>query len=66
MHDAVVLAIPATVIRARVTLDANLGILPQTRIAIAGLQYGVNTKTMFQFGSAHLSVANCPSCRTQA
>jgi monoamine oxidase len=52
MHDAVVLAIPATVIRARVTLDATLGILPQTRAAIAGLQYGDNTKTMFQFGSA--------------
>ena len=51
-HDAVVLAIPATVIRARVTLDASLGILPQTRTAIAGLQYGDNTKTMFQFGSA--------------
>ena len=52
MHDAVVLAIPATVIRARVTLDANLGIPPETRAAIAGLQYGDNTKTMFQFGSA--------------
>ena len=52
MHDAVVLAIPATVIRAGVTLDPNLGILPQTRAAIAGLQYGDNTKTMFQFGSA--------------
>jgi monoamine oxidase len=52
MHDAVVLAIPATVIRVRVTLDANLGIPPQTRAAIAGLQYGDNTKTMFQFGSA--------------
>ena len=52
MHDAVVLAIPATVIRARVTLDATLGIPPQTRAAIAGLQYGDNTKTMFQFGSA--------------
>jgi monoamine oxidase len=50
-HDAVVLAIPATVIRTRVTLDANLGIAPQTRAAIAGLQYGDNTKTMFQFGS---------------
>jgi monoamine oxidase len=50
-HDAVVLAIPATVIRARVTLDANLGIAPETRAAIAGLQYGDNTKTMFQFGS---------------
>ena len=48
MHDAVVLAIPATVIRARVTLDATLGIPPQTRAAIAGLQYGDNTKTMFQ------------------
>ena len=52
MHDAVVLAIPATVIRARVTLDATLGIPPQTGAAIAGLQYGDNTKTMFQFGSA--------------
>jgi monoamine oxidase len=52
MHDAVVLAIPATVIRARVTLDATLGIPPQTRAAIAGLQYGDNTKTMFQFASA--------------
>ena len=50
-HDAVVLAIPATVIRARVALHANLGIPPQTRAAIAGLQYGDNTKTMFQFGS---------------
>jgi monoamine oxidase len=50
-HDAVVLAIPATVIRARVALHANLGILPQTRAAISGLQYGSNTKTMFQFGS---------------
>jgi monoamine oxidase len=50
-HDAVVLAIPATVIRARVTLDANLGIASETRAAIAGLQYGDNTKTMFQFGS---------------
>jgi monoamine oxidase len=51
-HDAVVLAIPATVIRARVTLDENLGIAPQTRAAITGLQYGDNTKTMFQFGSS--------------
>ena len=51
IHDAVVIAIPATVIRARVTLDANLGIPPQTSAAIAGLQYGDNTKTMFQFGS---------------
>ena len=50
-HDAVVLAIPATVIRARVALDANLGIAPGTSAAIAGLQYGDNTKTMFQFGS---------------
>ena len=50
-HDAVVLAIPATVIRARVTLDANLEIALETRAAIAGLQYGDNTKTMFQFGS---------------
>ena len=51
-HDAVVLAIPATVIRTAVTLDANLGIAAQTRAAIAGLQYGDNTKTMFQFGSS--------------
>jgi len=50
-HDAVVLAIPATVIRAKVALDSSLGIAPQTRAAIAGLQYGNNTKTMFQFGS---------------
>jgi monoamine oxidase len=50
-HDAVVLAIPATVIRARVALDISLGIAPATRAAIAGLQYGDNTKTMFQFGS---------------
>ena len=50
-HDAVVLAIPATVIRARVALDANLGIASETRAAITGLQYGDNTKTMFQFGS---------------
>jgi hypothetical protein len=39
-HHAVVLAIPATVIRARVTLDASLGIAPETRVAIAGLQCG--------------------------
>jgi monoamine oxidase len=51
IHDAVVLAIPATMIRAGVALDANLGIAPQTRAAITGLQYGDNTKTMFQFGS---------------
>lgn len=51
-HDAVVLAIPATVIRAGVALHANLGIAPQTRAAIADLQYGDNTKTMFQFASA--------------
>jgi monoamine oxidase len=50
-HDAVVLAIPATVIRAKVALDASLGIAAQTLAAIAGLQYGDNTKTMFQFGS---------------
>jgi monoamine oxidase len=50
-HDAVVLAIPATVIRTRVALDASLEIAPETRAAIAGLQYGDNTKTMFQFGS---------------
>src|SRR5262249_7239157 len=37
--------------RAKVVLDASLGIAPQTRAAIAGLQYGDNTKTMFQFGS---------------
>jgi hypothetical protein len=37
-HDAVVLAIPATVIRARVALDANLGIAPGTSAAISGLQ----------------------------
>ncbi len=52
VHDAVVLAIPATVIRARVSLDASLGIHPRTSAAIAGVQYGDNTKTMFQFGSA--------------
>ena len=52
VHDAVVLAIPATVIRDHVTLDANLGIDPRTIHAINGLQYGDNTKTMFQFGSA--------------
>jgi len=52
IHDAVVVAIPATVLRTRVTLDSNLGIHPLTRAAIAGLQYGDNTKTMFQFGSA--------------
>lgn len=50
-HDAVVLAIPATVIRAKVALASNLGIAPETRFAIANLQYGDNTKTMFQFGS---------------
>jgi monoamine oxidase len=50
-HGAVVLAIPATVIRARVALDANLGIAAGTSAAIAGLQYGDNTKTIFQFGS---------------
>jgi monoamine oxidase len=46
-----VLAIPATVIRTGVALNTNLGIAPETRAAIAGLQYGDNTKTMFQFGS---------------
>ena len=51
-HDAVVLAIPATVIRRRVTLDGNLGIAPQTSAAITNLQYGDNTKTMFQFASS--------------
>jgi hypothetical protein len=50
-HDAVVLAIPATVIRERVALDTNLGIAPETRDASFGLQYGDNTKTMFQFDS---------------
>jgi monoamine oxidase len=50
-HDAVVLAIPATVLRARVALDATLQIAPQTLAAIAGLQYGDNTKTIFQFRS---------------
>lgn len=50
-HDAVVLAIPATVIRAGIALDSSLGIAPATRAAIAGLQYGDNTKTMFQFGT---------------
>jgi monoamine oxidase len=50
-HDAVVLAIPATVIRERVALDTNLGIAPETRDAMFGLQYGDNTKTMFQFSS---------------
>jgi monoamine oxidase len=51
-HDAVVLAIPATVIRTRVALAANLGIDSRTRLAIDNLQYGDNTKTMFQFGSS--------------
>jgi monoamine oxidase len=50
-HDAVVLAIPATIIRARVALSANLGIDARTRAAIANLQYGDNTKTIFQFAS---------------
>jgi monoamine oxidase len=50
-HDAVVLAIPATVIRSRVSLHPNLGIAPQTRAAIDRLQYGDNTKTMYQFTS---------------
>jgi monoamine oxidase len=50
-HDAVVLAIPATVIRSRVALHLNLGIAPQTRSAIERLQYGDNTKTMYQFTS---------------
>jgi len=56
-HDAVVLAIPATVIRSRVTHASNLGIAPQTRAAIAGLQYGDNTKTIFQLGSSQPLVA---------
>ena len=52
MHDAVVLAIPATVIRARrYTRREPRKSLLETRAAIAGLQYGDNTKTMFQFGS---------------
>jgi hypothetical protein len=46
-----VLAIPATVIRDRVALHSNLGIAPQTRSAIGRLQYGDNTKTMYQFTS---------------
>jgi Flavin containing amine oxidoreductase len=50
-HDAVVLAIPATVIRDHVALQSNLGIAPQTRSAIGRLQYGDNTKTMYQFTS---------------
>ena len=50
-HDAVVLAIPATIIRSKVKLDSNLGIAAPTLAAIAGLQYGDNTKTMFQFGT---------------
>lgn len=52
LHHAVVLAIPATVIRSRVDLHANLDIAPETRAAIQTLQYGDNTKTMYQFASA--------------
>jgi monoamine oxidase len=48
--DAVVLAIPFTVLRA-VVLDASLGLSPAKINAIKTLGYGMNAKTMVAFGS---------------
>src|SRR6185503_14560809 len=47
-HDAVVLAIPFSVLRT-VDLDASLGLPPWKRLAIDQLGYGTNAKMMMGF-----------------
>lgn len=49
-HDAVVLAIPFTVLRT-VDLDASLALPPQKRNAIDSLGYGTNAKMMVGFSA---------------
>jgi monoamine oxidase len=49
--DAVVLAVPFTVLRSGVQLDASLGLSAAKLNAIATLGYGVNDKTMVGFSS---------------
>jgi monoamine oxidase len=49
-HDAVVLAVPFTVLR-QVDLDASLGIPIAQRAAIANLGYGTNAKMMVGFSA---------------
>lgn len=68
-HDAIVLAIPFTVLRT-VELHASLGIPPAQRSAINLLGYGTNAKMMIGFsrrpwveqgsnGSSYADLANC-------
>jgi monoamine oxidase len=60
-YDAVVLAIPFTVLREEVELDASLGLPPEKRRAIDELGYGDNAKTMVGFdGRPWLGLA--PPC----
>jgi monoamine oxidase len=70
-HDAVVLAIPFTVLR-DVELDASLGLPPQKRNAIDALGYGTNAKMMVGFsdrlwaglGSTGVSYSNLSHLQT--
>lgn len=68
-HDAVVLAVPFTVLRG-VSLDASLGIPVAQRAAIDTLGYGMNAKMMVGFssrpwravdgnGTAYADLTNC-------
>jgi monoamine oxidase len=49
--DAVVLAVPFTVLRSGVQLDASLGLSAAKLNAVMGLGYGTNEKTMVGFSS---------------
>jgi len=56
-HDAVVLAIPFSVLR-QVELDASLGLPDWKRAAIADFQYGTNSKLMIGFNGRPWLVLN--------
>ena len=49
VHDAVVVALPFTVLRAAVSLHDNLGLSAGKRLAIDELGYGTNTKVLQPF-----------------
>jgi monoamine oxidase len=70
-HDAVVLAIPFSVLRG-VTLDASLQLSPEKKRAIAEFRYGTNSKLLLGFnarpwvaqGSNGAAYSNYPNLQT--
>jgi monoamine oxidase len=51
VHDAVVFAVPFTVLRASVSLHSSLGLSPEKKLAIDELGYGTNAKMAIGFGA---------------